>query len=166
MAIRDFFRKRKKTGGLSPAPASTLPREPGLYKEDFYVAGVYYHMSSVKKLATADPYWRTSAKKIVEDGKAGQKIFHYSYVNKPVKLMPEPNNAEDKNAVIVQIAGEKVGYISRDDNVHVLEILKKGRIKYITASVRGGECKVVSLDGTSIKQDESVFISVRIAYSV
>ena len=157
MAFKDLFKRSQPT---------TLPKDSGLYKEDFNVAGVYYHMGSVKKLATADPYWRTSAKKVVEDGKAGQKLFHYSYVNKPVKLIPEPNNAEDKNAVIVQIAGEKVGYISRDDNVHVLEILKKGSIKYITASVRGGEYRVVSLDGTSIKDDEHVHINVRIAYSV
>ena len=67
---------------------------------------------------------------------------------------------------MVQIAGEKVGYISRSDNVHVLEVLQKGSVKFITSSVRGGEYKVVSLDGTSIKQTDGIHINVRIAYSV
>lgn len=165
MALKDLF-KRSQPKTAVAAPVSTLPKEPGLHKEDFYVVGVNYCTENIMKLSTAEPDWKTSAKKIVEDGKAGQKIFRYSFVNKPVKLIPEPGNANDKNAVIVQIAGEKVGYISRDDNVHVLEILQKGSIKYITASIRGGEYKVVSLDGTSIKQDEGIHINVRIAYSV
>lgn len=135
-----------------------------LKKEEFIVVGTQYCLDNINKLACANPDWKHNSETIIADGKAGEKIFRYNYIYKPVKLIPEPENPHDKNAVYVMIAGEKVGYISRGDNVHVLDILKSHDVKYITASIRGGAYKVVSLDKTTVKLEDSLHINVRIGY--
>lgn len=170
MSLKDLFRP----GVKSPAekrPEKDVPESMSvssgskLMKEDFFVVGVSYYPNSIKLISSINPDWKLSAKQAIDAGFAGQKIFRYSYINKPVKLIPEPDNPEDKNAIAVYIAGEKVGHISREDNVHVGQILRQRSIKYITASVKGGEYKVVSLNGDSVRIDGSVRITVRIAYS-
>lgn len=93
-----------------------------------------------------------------------EKIPHYTYVDRPVKLEPEPTNMHDKNAIKVIIAGEHVGYISQDENIHVGSILKTSSIKYLIAEFRGGEYKVVSEDGSTVKMDNHIGIALHIGY--
>lgn len=115
------------------------------------------------KLACSNPDWKISKNKIIEDGRANEQIYQHTFTNKPVKLVPEKNK-HDKNAVQVFIAGELVGYISRDENVHVRSILRHNQIKYISAFISGGNWKVVCKDGTVIKNADSLHVNVRIAY--
>lgn len=93
-----------------------------------------------------------------------QCVYKYQYINKPVKLVPEPSNKEDRNAVMVQIAGEKVGYISRYDNRHVKDILSHRTIIFISAFICGGPYKVISENGDIQKLEKSVSIRLRIRY--
>ena len=125
-------------------------------------------MDSIQKLAIVNPEWKAVTKKTVTEENIGKWIFHYNYVNKPVKLVPEDNNEHDENAVAVYIAGELVGYISRENNVHVRDILENGDIKYITAYITGGEAKSYLKNGEVMtdKERERLKITVRIAYSV
>lgn len=168
MSLKDLFRSgikspaEKRSEKVVPEAASSGSK---LMKEDFPVVGVIYHQDSIKLISCINADWKLSGKQAIDAGLASKKIFHYSYINKPVKLIPEPNNSKDRNAISVYIAGEKVGYISREDNVHVGQILRQRSIKYITASVKGGEYKVVSMKGDFIRVDEYVRITVRIAYS-
>lgn len=135
-----------------------------LKKEDFEVAGTYYYMDNINKLATCNPDWKSTCKTLENKGLARKKIYRYTYVNKPVKLIEEPKNPNDKNAVKVIIAGEHVGYISREDNKHVKEILKKGEIKYISAFFSGGQYKIVTSDHKIEKDEDVLWIRIRIAY--
>lgn len=134
-----------------------------LINEDFEVAGEYYYTENIMKLACSNEDWKKDATTLSAEGKIGKKIFQYNFINKPVKLIPEPKNKHDKNAVQVIIAGELVGYISREDNVHVKEILSKREIKYISAVICGGEYKVASEDGC-VKWEENINITVRLGY--
>lgn len=169
MSLFNLFRTQKND-------RSSLPQEPeqphtasepkrSLVKEDFFVVGTPYYQENIKLLACTTDEWKLTGKKAIESGFLGKKIFHYTYVNKPVKLVSEPDNPEDKNAIAVYIAGEKVGHISREDNIHVADVLSHKSIKYITALITGGEYKVVSSDGKFMRVDGSVRITVRIAYS-
>lgn len=135
-----------------------------LKKEEFIVVGTQYCLDNINKLACANLDWKHNTETIIADGKAGEKIFRYNYIYKPVKLIPEPENTHDKNAVYCMIAGEKVGYISRDYNVHVLDILKSHDVKYISASIRGGQYKIVLTDKTIQKYEDPINIHVRIGY--
>lgn len=136
-----------------------------LMKEDFRVTGVIYCLDNIQKLACCNPDWKRTAAQIRAKEKTGEKIYRYNYVYKPVKLEPEPNNPHDKNAISVIIAGEHVGYIRKDDNIHVKKILKGRDIKYISAFVGGGQYKIISEDGEILRFDDDISIKVRIAYS-
>lgn len=79
-------------------------------------------------------------------------------------MIPEPENPHDKYAVMVQIAGEKVGYISRSENYHLRDILQKGSVKFISAFVSGGAYKVVSENGDMQKLQKDISIQIKIGY--
>ena len=81
-----------------------------------------------------------------------------------MKLILEDKNPHDRYAVMVQIAGEKVGYISQDQNRHVREILSKHEVKFISARISGGEYKVIAENGDTEKDSKRNYITVKIAY--
>ena len=144
--------------------APTKEKERTLKKEDYYITGTAYNKSNIKKLAVSNPDWKSTKAKLIKDGKGDDEIYRFNYINKPVKLIPEPKNEYDPNAVMVMIAGEKVGYITRNDNKKVNQILKKGDIKYISAYIHGGEYKYIDEDGNLVKDERPISIKVRIAY--
>lgn len=162
MGLFDALKKKKEPVYVP----TTLPEDHGLHKEDFRVQGTYYHEAAFKRLQKANPAWRDSAKKCIEEGRVAKEIYHYDYVDRPVDLVIEDMNEYERDAVAVKIAGEHVGYISSEDRLHVVEILRYGSIKYITAKVWGGEWKAVYLNGEVVKDTAVMRVNIRIAYSV
>lgn len=138
--------------------------EPSYQEEIFHVVGTDYCLDAIQKLACCSPDWKKSAKIIIAEGKAMQRIFRYNYIHKPVKLIPEPKNPHDKNAVIVQIAGEKVGYIPADQAKHVQKILRNQDIKFISAFISGGPYKVISENGDVENLENSITVKIKIGY--
>ncbi len=161
MALFDMFKKK----AAAAPPQEVINTSGKLTKEDFTVVGLQYHEDSIKKLGVANEDWRKSAKTIIAEEKVMQKIYHYTYINKPVKIVSDTGEIYRKGALMVFIAGEHVGYISDEDESHVKAILSQTSVKYITASIRGGEYKVVSLNGDAVKEEDRIRISVRIAYA-
>lgn len=151
MGLFDLFMKKEESSRT-------------LKTEDFFVVGTYYHQNEIYKLAVSNKDYKCSAKTLISQDKVMQKIFQYSFVNKPVKLVPEPKNKHDKNAVMVIIAGEHVGYIKSEECLQIKKILKNNDIKYITAFISGGKYKIVSSDGSVEKLETDVSIKIRIAY--
>lgn len=157
MGIKDFFKE------ITPIESASVKRA---YKEEvFYVVGVAYCIDNIKKLTCSNKDYRNSAKTNIADGLIAKKIFQYTYINKPVKLVPEPTNLHDKNAIMVLIAGEKVGYISADENMYVKNILSKCDIKFISSYISGGKYKVVSQNGHVEKEEDNIRIKIKIGYS-
>lgn len=134
-----------------------------LTEETLHAVGVSYYENNIRKLAYPNPKWARPAATVVEEGDAGKKIFKYYYGNKPVELKPE-NNPHDKNAVAVYIAGELVGYISREDNLHVRDILKNREIVSISGFIGGGDYKVVSETFDTTPGEVGFSVTVRIKY--
>ena len=137
--------------------ATTPARE--LHEEVFFAAGTHYYTENINKLACANPDWKSRSSSLI-----GKPVYKYNFIRKPVKLIPEPQNPSDPNAVMVVIAGEKVGYISREENLHVLSILQRGEIKYISSFISGGDYKVISKNGDVFRDQKSISIKVKIAY--
>ena len=164
-----FFGLKKK-GLISPARKKTklapppIGSERTLKEENFDGAGVWHYESNIKKLANSNPDWKLTKKQIESAGKTGRKIFKNNYINKPVKLIPEPDNPHDSDAIVIVIAGEKVGYIRSDENVHVRAILDTREIKSISAFIGGGEYKILSEDGELIKGSYGFSVRIRIKY--
>ncbi|MBR2697532.1 MAG: hypothetical protein IKE76_02995 [Clostridia bacterium] len=155
--------KKKKQEQQRPF---TLPTDHELHKEDFRVSGTYYHEAAFKRLQKANPAWRDSAKKCLEEGKVGVEIYHYDYIDRPIDLLRDRLSEYEPWQVKVQIAGQHVGYLSPEDSVHVFEILQFASVKYITAKVWGGEWKAVMQNGEVFKGTAVMRVSIRIAYSV
>lgn len=161
--------KPTETATQSKTLARTSPdlnvNSSKLKEEILYVVGVQHYENNLKKLACPNPDYRKAGKTLSAEDKCMKKIFQYSYINKPVKLIPEPENLHDSNAVMVQIAGEKIGYISRDENQHVKQILSNHDIKFISSFISGGKYKVVSENGDAEKFENSISVKVKIGYT-
>lgn len=153
MGLFDFLKKEQPQ------------EERNLVKEDFKVVGAHYHPNEIKRLQNANPDWRKGGKTLAAEGKVMQRIYHYSYINKPVKIEIDDGNIYRKGALKVLIAGEHVGYIPDEHTKHVTEILKTKSVKYVTAYIKGGEYKVVSENGDAVKWEEDIKINLRIAYA-
>ena len=134
-----------------------------LTEETLHAVGVSYYENNIRKLAYPNPKWPRSATTVVEEGDAGKKIFKYYYGNKPVELKPE-NNPHDKNAVAVYFAGELVGYISREENLHVRDVLMNREIVSISGFIGGGDYKVVSETFDTMPGESGFSVTVRIKY--
>lgn len=154
----------KKKGLIKkPAPQARIEKRV-LKEETFHAVGVSYYENNIRKLACSNPDWKLTAAQIIGSGKAGRRIFKHNYTNKPVKLQMEPENPHDSNAVAVIIAGELVGYISREDNIHVKDILQNHEIKFLSGFIGGGEYKTVTEDKQVIKDENGFSVNVRIKY--
>lgn len=176
MGLFDFVKEKIKETIVPPAqpqvgrPLQSVeaPVQPQpdrtLKKEDFKVAGAHYYSKNIGKLANRNQDWKLTGDELAAAGRIMQKVFRYNYINKPVKLIPEPTNPHDRNAVQVVVAGELVGYISSSENCHVIDILRNHEVKYITAKISGGEYKVASGNGDVVKLDERIGVNVRIGY--
>lgn len=157
-----YWGLRKK--GVIRKPAKQLPAARLLTEETFHAAGVSYYENNIRKLACTNPDWQLSAEQISSSGKAEKRIYRHNYVNRPVKLVPQPDNEHDPNAVAVIIAGELVGYISREDNLHVKGIIENRGIKSLSGFIGGGEYKIVHEDGSITKNECGFSVNIRIKY--
>ena len=157
MGFADIFKISKNKQEKAAAPRT-------LQQEEFSVVGMRYYEKNIKKISQINPDWKKTSVAIVNSGQAGKRIFRYTYINKPVKLILEHKNPHDKNAVQVVIAGELVGYISSDDAKHVREILSRHEIKFISSYFWGGQYKIVQGPKDTIKDEFSLAITVKIGY--
>ena len=153
-----FSAKKPKETPVEPAAPRTLQ------KEFFRVVGLPYYKENLNKLACKNPDWSLKFADLSASGKLDHEIYRYNYIYKPVKLVPEPNNKYDKNAIMVLIAGELIGYISESDNVHVLDIINNHNVKYVSAYIHGGEFKLVHPDKSVVKSQEDMSVKLQIAY--
>ena len=150
-----------KKKGVLPKKGTSGARQ--LTEETLHAVGVSYYEGNIRKLAYPNPKWARSATKVVEEGDAGKKIFKHYYGNKPVELKPE-NNPHDKNAVAVYFAGELVGYIAKEENLHIRDILKNREIVSVSGFIGGGDYKVVSETFDTISGESGFSVTVRIKY--
>lgn len=143
---------------------AALPDKRTLTEEDFRAVGVSYYESNIRKLACQNPDWSKTAAQLLKAGKGGKRIFKDNYVNRPVKLVEEPDNPHDPNAVAVMVAGELVGYISREDNARVREILNSREIVNLSAFIGGGDYKIIQEDGENIRDSYGFSVKIWIKY--
>lgn len=139
------------------SPTHNTPKR-AFVKESFQVVGTDYYMKNIEKLRIANPEYRK--RKLP----AMQRVYRYTYVDRPVKLNFEPENVHDRNAIKVYIAGENVGYISSYENEHVGNILRYHEIKYIYSSFQGGEYKIMSEDNSIAKVATTLRINIHLGY--
>lgn len=151
--------------GAKDAVVKSSQEQPAEIKEEIFCAvGTHYYLQNIAQLATANPDWKKTGKTLAKQGLSGQRVYRFRYINKPVKLILENDNPHDRNAVMVQIAGEKVGYISAEEASHVREILSRRTVQFTSAFVGGGDYKEIYEDGTFQRFEDEPFVRVKIRY--
>lgn len=160
----DKFIEEKESAERNTVQKSILSKDATHLQETFEIPGAYYHRTSIAKVATPNPDWRKNCKSLIKAGKANQKIYRFERTTKTAELVEEPNNPHDKNAVMVIVDGEKIGYIGADENLHVKSILKSKTIKSISATITGGEYKTIISESDMIKNQSGPFVTVKICY--
>lgn len=159
-SIKTFLRRFFNSADCS----KLVDKEPTYKEETFDAVGTHYYLKNIEKLATSNPEWRKQGKTLASHGYAGKRVYRYRYSNKPINLIQENNNSHDRNAVMIQIAGEKVGYISAEEAVHVRDILNHCTVQFISAFIGGGDYKEIFSDGTFEKHEGEPFVRVKIGY--
>lgn len=107
------------------------------------VTGMQYHMDALLELASENPDYHMSKKEIIDNFMTDEKIYEYEFFAGKTKLIPEPDNPYDSNAVKVVIDGNHVGYIKAGSCARILKLLREDRIQRIEAEVGGGKYKLV-----------------------
>ncbi len=160
----DKFIEKKESAERNTVQKSTLSKDATRLQETFEIPGAFYHRTSIAKVANPNPDWRKTCKSLIKAGKANQKIYRFERTTKTAELVEEPNNPHDKNAVMVIVDGEKIGYIGADANLHVKSILKSKTVKSISATITGGEYKTIISESDMIKDKTGPYVTVKIQY--
>lgn len=158
MGLFSFIQK-----AVMPDPQPVEEQDREFKKEVYPVRGAHYFTENIMKLAVRNEEWQATKETLKSKCGLPARVFRYNFINKPVKLVPDPKNKHDKNAVMVIIAGEQVGYIPAESAVHVKDIIENHSVKYISSFISGGDYKVVAENDTT-KLHDDVSIKVSIGY--
>lgn len=130
-------------------PVSTHTKDslvPSLKSFTARVTGMEHYLDNIMNLAAENPDYEMSKLEIIDNFMTDKKIYEYNFYASNVKLVPEPENPFDSNAVMVIIDGQHVGYIKAGSCARILKLLREDRIHRVEAEVGGGKYKLVYED--------------------
>lgn len=107
---------------------------------DFHIVGCEHYIDNIEKVMLENPIYKRSIKQITDSYYIGKKIYQYYPLYTEAKLICEPKNEHDKNAIYLQINHKKIGYISREENIYVKDLMNKKN--KVTARIYGGKYKI------------------------
>lgn len=107
--------------------------------EEFHVTGTSFRENDIESIGIENYEFDYSRKDFLEIFSEGQRIYKYLFAPKSVVLEEEPDNKYDKNAIKVIIDGVHVGYIKKEDCIHVKQLIDSKNIISIDATISGGK---------------------------
>lgn len=120
----------------------------------YHVAGTTFYEDAILSLASENSDYEMSKRDLIDAGMTDEKIWEYEFDPSNVKLVPEPENPHDPNAVKVIVDGEHVGYIKKGSCKHILKLIAEDRILKIDCEIGGGNYKIVSEEYDDEKDKE------------
>lgn len=126
----------------------------------YRVAGTSFRVESIMNLAEENLAYDYSKKELIDDCMVNERVWQYDFDPTDVKLVPEPGNPEDPNAIKVIVDGEHIGYIKAGSCAHIQKLLKGNRILSISCEITGGPYKYISEDYDEDK-DKDVYVLQR-----
>lgn len=152
---------------ISKSSASPSPINANCITENFHITGVSHYLENIEELALENSDYDLTKKEIVDSFLYDEKIFKYDFFITDAKLVPEPENPYDPNAIKVLFNGVLVGYVKRGSCSHVKKLLASGKIKRIDGEITGGKYKLVYYDDESDSyQTEHDEYSYRVTVSI
>lgn len=96
---------------------------------NFQVTGMTYYIDNLLSLSEEDPDYLLKGKAFIEEYE-GQgvvnRVWFNPKLNNKVKLIPEPSNQYDPNAIRVEVDGAHIGYIKAGSCSQVKNLLAQG----------------------------------------
>ena len=130
-------------GGFRELPHPELRSMIGL---EFRATGMSYRERDIRKVAEPNPEYRRTDRKLIEECFDGQRIFKYDFSDaEDVKLIPEPKNQYDPNAIAVYVDGCHVGYVKKTECSKVRKLIESPDFAEITLDMGGGPYKEIDL---------------------
>lgn len=126
---------------VEPVPAAASVKKASKI-ERVHVRNVDLYVENVVAVATENEDYSLTKRELIEDH-LDERVYQYDFFVKAA-LVPEPDNEEDPNAIIVQADGLCIGYVPKGSTAHVRKLMGSGRIKSMDLSIGGGKYKEVS----------------------
>lgn len=139
---------------------STKRKQPYTQCLKFNARGADNYKESYEKLMIKNPLYDASIDLIMRENRTEKPIPEGYFVQHPVKLVPEPKNEHDSNAIKIMIDNKHVGYVPAELCTEVKNIMKKYKPIGLKAWVTYGNYITVLKDGTVMKDAD--FPSTRI----
>lgn len=108
----------------------------------FRLAGTTFHAEAFEDLAEESDDWRQTLTEVVKAGDEDEEIFKYYWLPMPAEVVSEPDNQEDPGALSVIVCDQRIGYIKREDQERVRELLP--RATQIVVYMKGGPNKTAT----------------------
>lgn len=111
----------------------------------FVVRGTHYHREAIEAIGIPNPEYKESPEKLFQTHKEGDAIDKYTFDITDVKLIPEPGNEHDPDAIAVIMNGQHVGYVAKESTDKVRKYSDSDRIKSMTGTMKGGPYKTLHI---------------------
>lgn len=126
----------------------------------FHVSGMSSYADSLKKLARLNPDWNLTPDQVLDDDKAGQKIYRLRFTTKPVQIQQDPISG----SLDVYVADCPIGYIRSDEASQAQNILDHCDIESISCGIWGGQFRIVDEQFDVETGKQGISATVRIKY--
>ena len=172
----NLFLSHKQTASKTPArnkkPANAKPNvEPaaqvtGSKRETIKAAGISNYTDAVLSLGHENEEYSYSKKQIIEENLEDEDIWEYEFRMLPAKFVYEPDNPYDSNAIAITVAGEKIGYVKKEQTAHIRKLIDGGKLQSASCEIVGGKMKRLnSEDGTIEKKELNYGAKITLTYS-
>lgn len=125
---------------FSSEPPSSLIGN-GLYETCIDVAGASYYYDSITRCMKKNPKYDLSDDELIDLG--NDRIYEFFPLDSNAILMPEPNNSHDRNAVMVLVDNNLVGYVPAEYALFVKNLIFQKALSFSSVSILGGNMKMV-----------------------
>ena len=114
--------------------------------ETYKVAGTSHYKDEIESLGKPNPDFELTKKELREDFE-DERVYEYFFPSYNVRLVSEPDNPYDENAVRVEVNHTLIGYIAQGRAKHVKKLLHDDLIEDMDIEIYGGKYKKVDSDG-------------------
>ena len=144
---KGLFLKLDKNGFCASCAEDQAKRRAAAARrktERMKVHGTSYREKEIRGLGYHNDDYDLSVKELRDDFE-GEKVFEL-YFDSTAKLVPEPENEFDKNAIRVEADDVPIGYVPKSKTKRVRELLASPGFRSVSVEIEGGRYKIARED--------------------
>ena len=142
-------------GKNTSTPRVSLPSRP--YTQKTYRITAEHYQDNILALASDNDDYNMSKREMIDAEMIEERVWKYHFLACKAKVVPEPDNPYDKNAIKVIVNGLLVGYIKQGSCAHLHKVIRENRIMGIDCTIGGGPYKEVYEEEYDYDRDKAVY---------